>query len=114
MATKFFVIDRDNLEICDTIEAAREKAEWWMELGRDILNNADDDEIANWMRNGDYLDGIDNGDVEIYAGDDEDDDLRDYDGRMSGREIRRYCERVDVYSGRKALEAVAAERGIEA
>ena len=114
MATKFFVIDRDNLEICDTIEAAREKAEWWMELERDILNNADDDEIANWMRNGAYLDGIDNGDVEIYGGDDEDEDLLDYDGRMNGREIRRHCERVDVYSGRKVLEAVAAERGIEA
>lgn len=114
MATKFFVIDRDNLEICDTIEAARNKAEWWMELGRDILNNADDDEIENWMRNGAYLDGIDNGDVEIYEGDDDNDDLHDCDGRISGCAVRRLCARVDVYSGRKALEAIAAERGIEA
>lgn len=115
MAKKFFVIDRDNLEICDTLEAAREKAEWWMQLGRDILDDADDDDIAHWLRNGACLDGLDNGDVEIYEGDDEDEDLQDYDGRIrSGLEIRRYCERVDVYSGRKVLEAVAAERGIEA
>ena len=114
MAKKFFVLDHDNLEICDTLEAAREKEEWWMQLGRDILDDADAADIAHWLRNGAYLDGIDNGDVEIYDGDDEDESILGYDGRISGCDVRRYCECVDVYSGRKVLEAVAAERGIEA
>lgn len=112
MATKFFVIDLNTTEACDTLDEAKAKAEWWMELGRDILDNADDDEIAHWLHNP-QGDGLDQGDVEIYECDEDDEDIRDYDGRIIGRLIRDKYDAIEIYLARKGLEAEAEARGIE-
>lgn len=112
MAAKFFVIDLNNAEACDTLEEAKAKAEWWMQLQRDILNDADDDEIARWLHNP-QGDGLDLGDVEIYECDEDDEDIRDYDGRISGRKIRESYDAIETYDGSELVKAEAKARGIE-
>lgn len=113
MATKFFVIDLNTTEACDTLDEAKAKAEWWIQIERANLADRDDDDIADMLHGGAALDGMDNGDVEIYECDADDEDIRDYDGRISGRKIRENYEAIEIYDGFATVEAEAEARGIE-
>ena len=110
MARKFFVIDLNSCEMCDTIEAAREKAEWWMQIERDQCEEADAEELAQWMHS--QYKGLDAGDVVICEAEEDDDSIHDYDGRITGRLVIEYGDVIDTYSARRVLEEVAQARGI--
>lgn len=112
MATKFFVIDLNSTEACDTLEEAKAKAEWWIQIERDNLADRDDDEIAEWLHNP-QGDGLDCGDVEIYECDADDEEIHDYDGRVSGRRIRDNYDAIEIYDGLAPVKAEAQARGIE-
>lgn len=112
MAKKFFVIDLYSTEACDTLEEAKAKAEWYIQIERDNLAEQDDDEIARWLHNP-QGDGLDCGDVEIYECDEDDEDIRDYDDTISGRKIRDKYDAIEIYDGFAQTEAEAKARGIE-
>lgn len=108
---RWFVLDLNTTEECDSLEDAIDKAEWWIQLQKDILEDADDEEVARWYRAGDR--GLDTGDVEVYEVDADDEDILDYNGRVSGIEIMNNYEPVKVFSGFAVTEEEAEKRKLE-
>ena len=105
---RWFVLDLNTTEECDSLEDAIDKAEWWIQNQKDILEDADDEEVARWYRAGDR--GLDTGDVEIYEVDADDEDILDYNGRASVRKIISKYDPVEVFSGFAVTEKEAEKR----
>lgn len=111
---RWFVLDLNTTEECDSLEEAMDKAEWWIQIQKDQIEDADDEEVARWYRHGDQ--GLDTGDVEIYEVDLDEvdlDDITDDYGHVSGRMIRDLLEPVDVLSGFSVTEEEAEKRKLE-
>ena len=108
---RWFVLDLNTTEECKSLEDALDKAEWWIEIWRDQLEDADDEEVARWYQAGDR--GLDTGDVEVYEVEADDDDILDYDGRVSGIKIMSRYEPVKVFSGFDEIKKEAENRKLE-
>lgn len=110
---RWFVIDLNTTEESDSLEKALETAEWWMEIQRNQCESADDDELLHWLDSPEQ--GLDAGDVEVYEVDLDEvdlDDITDYNGRISGRQIRDLLDPVEEFSGKSVIRDVAEKRGL--
>lgn len=61
---KYFVKDLNTIKRVPSLDIAMETANYWMELQKQLVEDADDDTLTRWMRSPDM--GLESGDVQIF------------------------------------------------